>query len=185
MSERYHRLNLVMPRDLFRQLSAGVIGGCVGGALAAFLEEGGYSPLAIYVLLGSWFGAWLATENASGGITIHAKYFRISQKKATKSLLAALLTAGYFGIENVFDINPRDLVYLPLVPLVIASTLFFGFEYGFLVTILSTAIADYFYVPALQSLKVDQWEDAIGLVTFVIAGSLLAFGISNVFSAEK
>jgi uncharacterized membrane protein YeaQ/YmgE (transglycosylase-associated protein family) len=179
MSERYNRPDLAMPRYFFRQLSAGVIGGCIGGALAFSLEEGGYSPLAIYVLLGSWLGAWLAT------ITIHAKYFRISQNKATKTLLVALLTGAYFGIENAFNINPRDLVYLPLVPLVIVSTLFFGFEYGFLVTILSTAIADYFYVPAIQSLKVDHWEDAIGLVTFVIAGSLLAFGTSNVFSPKK
>src|ERR1017187_3668155 len=126
-----------MSGDIFRQLTAGFIGACGGGALAFVLEVEGYSPLAIYMLLGSWLGAWVVTENDSGAIIDHAKYFRISQKTITKTLLVVLLTGMYFGIEYAFDINPRSVAYLPLVPLIIASTLILGFEYGLLATILS------------------------------------------------
>jgi K+-sensing histidine kinase KdpD len=174
-----------MPSNIFWQLTAGFIGACVGGGLAFVLEIEGYSPLAIYMLLGSWLGAWVVAENDSGAIIDNAKYFRISQKKTTKALLVVLLTATYFGIEYAFDINPRSFVYLPLVPLVLASTLILGFEYGLMATILSAAIADYFYVPAIYSLKVEQWEDAVGLLAFVIAGSLLAFGISKIILPKR
>jgi len=166
--------------DKFWQLRAGLSGACVGGVLAWLLESGDFSPLAIYVLLGSWLGAWLVTENKSGPIFDEAKYFRISQKKITKAMFATLISAVYFGIEYAFDINPRNLVYLSLIPLIATITLVLGFEYGLLVTILSAAIADYFYVPALHSLQVDQWEDAIGLAIFVIVGSLIALGFKNI-----
>jgi hypothetical protein len=165
---------------LLWQLTAGFIGACVGGALVWLLESGSFSPLATYILLGSWLGAWLATENKNGPIFDHVKYFRISQRKATKALFAALITTVYFGIGYAFDINPRSFAYLPLAPLIIIITLVLGFEFGLLAIILSAAIADYFYVPAIYSLKVDQWEDAVGLATFVVAGSLLAFGFSKI-----
>ena len=169
-----------MPSYRFRQLWAGFIGACIGGALAWLLESGDFSPLAIYILLGSWLGAWVVTENESGIIFDNAKYFRISQTKVTKTLLAALITAVYFGVLYALDISPRSFVYLPLVPLIIIITLVQGFEYGLMAIILSAVIADYFYVPTLHSLRVDQWEDAFGLMTFVIAGSLLAFGFSKI-----
>jgi hypothetical protein len=171
--------------NIFWQLTAGFIGACVGGALAWLLESGDFSPLAIYMLLGSWLGAWLVTENKSGPIFDNAQYFRISQKRATKLLFAVLATAVYFGIGYAFNINPRSFAYLRLIPFIIACTLVLGFEYGLLTIILSTVIADYFYVPALYSLKVEQWEDAVGLVTFVVAGSLLAFGISKIVLPKR
>ena len=167
------------------QLTAGFIGACVGGVVAWLLESADFSPLAIYFLLGSWLGAWLATEDKGGAIFDHEKYFYISQRKAAKVLLLLLLTLIYFGTLVALNINPRSVAYLPLVPLIIASTLILGFEYGLMATIISASIADYFYVPALHSLRVDQWEDAIGLVAFVIAGSLLAFGLSKIIFFKK
>ena len=175
-----------MSADVFRQLTAGFIGACVGGALAWLLEIENYSPLAIYILFGSWLGAWLVTEDKGGALFDHAKYFRISlKKKSIKILLFALMAVMYFGAGYALELNPRSLAYLPLVPLIIASTLALGFEYGLMATILSAVIADYFYVPVLYSLKVEQWESAIGLVTFVIAGSLLAFGISKIVFSKR
>ncbi len=167
------------------QLTAGFIGACVGGVLAWLLESADFSPLAIYFLLGSWLGAWLATEDKGGAIFDQAHFFYISQKKAAKTLLFLLMTLIYFGILAAFGISPRSLAYLPLVPLVIACTLILGFEYGLMATILSAGIADYFYVPALHSLRVDLWEDAIGLATFIIAGSLMAFGITKILLSVK
>src|SRR5665647_2891560 len=174
-----------MVDNIFRQLMAGFIGACVGGALAWLLESKNFSPLAIYMLLGSWLGAWLVTENRSGPVFDHVKYFRISQKKAPKALFAALITAVHFGILYAFDISPRSITYLPLVPLIIIVTLVLGFEYGLLAIILSAAIADYFYIPAIYSLKVEQWEDAVGLVTFVIAGTLLALSLNKIVFPKK
>lgn len=168
---------------MVRQLSAGLIGAIVGGVLAWLLEYAGYSPLAIYLLLAALFATWLFVESNGGIVFDAAGRFRIPLVSVSKVPLVVLLTAIYFAIEAAFYINPRDYAYLPLVPLVIASTALFGFGSGLLATILSVLVADFFFVPDIYSFEIHEWEDAVGLAIFAIAGSILAFGMHKVFQS--
>jgi hypothetical protein len=166
-----------MLADLFRQLSTGLIGAVLGVIVAWILESAGYSPLAIYLLVATLFGTWLFVDFNSWVGFGPVRHYHITLMTSSKVLLVLSVTGIYFGIEAALDINPRDYVYLPLVPLIIVCTALFGLGSGLFATILSVTIADYFYVPNFYSFEILEWEDSVGLVIFAIAGSVLAFGV--------
>lgn len=170
-----------MSRILFERLSTILVGAIAGGALAWFLERIGFSPLGIYLLLVCFIATWLYVEFYTGVVFDPFGRIRVTLTTFSKVLLVLLLTAISFGVEAAFDVNPQDYAYLPVVPLIVASTALFGFGAGLFAVILSSIIAAYFFIPPIYSLAIYEWEDAIGLAIFAILGSLVALGIHELF----
>ena len=74
-------------------------------------------------------------------------------------------------------LDPVWGVKLPLIvffPAVAVSAWFGGFWPGLLTTVLSAAVAEYFWMPPFRSFALSEWSDVLGLLVFVAVGAVIS-----------
>jgi hypothetical protein len=115
-------------------------GSVLGALLALAIELTGHRWWALLMLLTCALGPSLA--RAMWGFRA-GTYSRMS--RVAKVTLVLLMIAATLTVEWSININPRDYAYVPLLPPVLLSALFFGFGHGVLAIVICTIIADYFF----------------------------------------
>ncbi len=93
--------------------------------------------------------------------------------------LVLLMVALTLGTKWIFDTNPRDYHYLPLLLPVIATAIIFGFPWALFAVMVTALGADYFFALPEYSFVLTEWEDALGLAVFAVIGALVALLIND------
>ena len=104
-----------------------------------------------------------------------ASYVRVpdwpARVRYAVAVMAALAAAALRGALS--PLWGHDLPFLTFVPAIVLSAWAGGFGPGMVTTILSAALADYFWLPPFNAFGVSGVADAIGLVFFTAIGLLI------------
>jgi K+-sensing histidine kinase KdpD len=93
--------------------------------------------------------------------------------------IVLLMVALTLGAKWLFDANPRNYNYFPLLLPVIVTAILFGIPWALFTVVVTTLAADYFVALPEFSFVLTEWEDALGLAVFAILGALAALLIDD------
>jgi PAS domain S-box-containing protein len=97
---------------------------------------------------------------------------------ALAAVLAALLRLEFL------DILEFRATFITFYPAVAVAALYGGFEGGMLATLVSAALADYFWIEPVGHFSVADFADLMGLVIFIGSGALISFLAEAAYRAQ-
>jgi PAS domain S-box-containing protein len=93
--------------------------------------------------------------------------------RCTVAVLIAILAAAIrWQFLGVLELRA---VFLTFYPAVVVASLYGGFAAGLLATLVSAALADYFWIEPVGQFAIGGVADQIGLVVFLASGSLISY----------
>ncbi|MDR3557071.1 MAG: PAS domain S-box protein [Syntrophobacteraceae bacterium] len=100
--------------------------------------------------------------------------------------LAALLFAVAAAVIRwqFLDVLEFRVLFVTFYPAVAVAALYGGFGPGLLATVVSAALADYFWVMPFHQLALVEFADGISLAVFIFSGGLISYLAEAVFRAK-
>ena len=164
----------------------GSVGLMVAGAIVGFLialacELTGYPwwVLLIFLLCGGGVSLLRAILDQRGARFDGQNILHAPIPAIIKAGLILLMIGATVAALWVWNINPRDYAYVPLLPPVLLTAALFGFGHAVLAIVLCTAVADYFFSPPVYDFRITNVEDLVGLSVFAGLGACLAWALQQ------
>jgi integral membrane sensor domain MASE1 len=165
---------------LLETMSFAGAGAAFGTVAALVAELTGHPWWALLMLLTCAVGPSLLWTTWGFRRGTYANRSRLSGAAKVASVL--LMIAATLAVEWAININPRDYVYVPLLPPVVFAAVLFGFGYGLLAVVVCTIIGDYLFALPVYDFAITEIEDGVGLSIFAVLGASMAWGLFHSFS---
>ena len=152
----YIALLFVTSASLFSDYYESIVGVMLVGASAAFLRR------------------QLGSANPDNRIVFVFRFCR-TRSMSTRVIGAFLLVGIAVFFDRYLDGDPAQFRLSTFVIPVMVSVLLFDLKPGLVAVAFSTILVDYFLIPPVRSFEITNLPDALAIVAYVAATSIMAF----------
>ncbi len=152
----YNALLFVTSASLFADYYESIVGVVLVGASAAFLRR------------------QLNSANPGNRIVFVFRFCR-TRSMSTRVIGAFLLVGIAVFFDRYLDGDPAQFRLSTFVIPVMVSVLLFDLKPGLVAVAFSTILVDYFLIPPVSSFEITSLPDALAIVAYVAATSIIAF----------